>query len=293
MRTATIEAPVALACGDDPDRWFEPPYYEEAKAACKGCPILGECREIGWRAEFGVFGGLDENDRHRIDSKRFAREAKTRRLCSIQGCKEPHDANGMCAKHWQRQYVHGDPLHVPFSGALKNSLTCIFPGCKRAYAAKGYCKRHYYRFESSNGDALGRKDHVSRSDEQHAEIHRLLNVAIDAWRKTESANDECVQGIEVALKYANSVLTRGELDAIYGMGVRLTVDLDRMSQHQGAKTEEARMRYDAIIQMIALGGSRHEVARQLGVSTRTVDRAMRHLTTGIRPRRVPEYQVQK
>lgn len=35
-----------------------------------------------------------------------------RRLCSIEGCGNPHEARGWCPKHYMRWQRNGDPEHV-------------------------------------------------------------------------------------------------------------------------------------------------------------------------------------
>jgi len=62
----------AACAGTDPDLFFpEPDEGEDAAAAkviCAGCPVRAEC--LAWAlaapAQFGVFGGLDERERHGI-----------------------------------------------------------------------------------------------------------------------------------------------------------------------------------------------------------------------------------
>lgn len=293
MITAT-DAREKLACEENPDDWFNPRLYEKAKAACQGCPIRGECQEIGFAAEYGVFGGLDEHDRQRIRPKEEPKRRKSQRRCGLKGCNEPHDANGLCSKHNQRMYVHGDPLYVPYSKAKKNSSKCGFPGCPHPYAAKGFCRNHHGRWFRYNGDVLGGKDHVSRSDETHEEIHRLFNAAMNRWFEVdETADTECLGLIEHAIELADRRLTRGEMDAIRGMGIKLTVDTSRMPRAYGMPEQEATMRHQAIVHMFVLGESKPEVARMLGVSKRTVDRALRAITTGVPARSVTRYQVER
>lgn len=43
----------------------------EAAAVCAGCPVRAQCREWGLQRELhGIWGGLTENDRHAIRSRR-------------------------------------------------------------------------------------------------------------------------------------------------------------------------------------------------------------------------------
>lgn len=300
--------PDDYACSTQPDAWFTTHLYDMAKAACNGCQIFAQCREIGWSQEYGVFGGLDENDRRRIDQRRFEDRIHERRVrvraedednrrrpartCIISGCGRRVDANGMCGMHWQRQYTHGDPNHEPFSGALKNSVKCRFPGCERPYAARDWCKSHYDRHKAT-GDILGSKSNIMRSDERHAEIHRLLHAAMEEWHKGSSTTETCLELVEGAIEEASGVLTRGELDAIRGMDIKLVAKVDKEPWAGGPKALEMEMRYNAIVQLALLGTQRRDIALQLGVSLRTVDRATRMMTTGIRARarETPQYRV--
>lgn len=61
------------ACQDtDPEAFFpdqsQQPFM--AIALCNTCPVMAQCREAGMDERFGVWGGLTENDRRRIRSKR-------------------------------------------------------------------------------------------------------------------------------------------------------------------------------------------------------------------------------
>ena len=48
---------------------------ERAKAICADCPVVGECREYGMAENFGIFGGLTENERRQVRRRRCARRA--------------------------------------------------------------------------------------------------------------------------------------------------------------------------------------------------------------------------
>ncbi|MBA0127901.1 WhiB family transcriptional regulator [Haloechinothrix sp. YIM 98757] len=45
---------------------------ERAKAVCRSCPVLLDCRRYALRAEeqYGVWGGLDEGERNRLIATR-------------------------------------------------------------------------------------------------------------------------------------------------------------------------------------------------------------------------------
>ena len=57
--------------GANPDDWFSKPgtaRTERAKALCKTCPVMEKCAKVGLEdgIPFGVWGGLDYEDRKRI-----------------------------------------------------------------------------------------------------------------------------------------------------------------------------------------------------------------------------------
>ena len=60
----------AACAGTDPDLFFPEPDEDAAaaKVICAGCPVTAEC--LAWAlaapVQFGVFGGLDEQERHAI-----------------------------------------------------------------------------------------------------------------------------------------------------------------------------------------------------------------------------------
>ena len=57
----------AAPCRDNPDLMFpENEIYNEAKRVCESCPVISYCLEIGLHEKFGVWGGLDPIDRHRL-----------------------------------------------------------------------------------------------------------------------------------------------------------------------------------------------------------------------------------
>lgn len=74
---------------------------------------------------------------------------KPTRICSIEGCDNPHRARGWCAAHYARWKNHGDPLaevHTP------SPEQCSVDGCENPCVARGYCNGHYVRWKRS-GDA--------------------------------------------------------------------------------------------------------------------------------------------
>ncbi len=75
------------------------------------------------------------------------------KMCSIDGCKERHCANGYCRTHNYRFKRYGNTTtfrQVQAKGVTKG---CLVDGCNNKHQAKGYCKKHHYRF-IKHGDPL-------------------------------------------------------------------------------------------------------------------------------------------
>lgn len=65
-----------------------------------------------------------------------------KRICSIDGCTNPHLAKGYCNAHWKKWKRHGDPL---WQRPLAPERKCTVNGCENKYHAQGYCPMHYLR----------------------------------------------------------------------------------------------------------------------------------------------------
>lgn len=59
-----------LCRDDDPDKWFPigtagpaQRQAEEAKAICRRCPVRDACLDAGMDADYGIWGGYDEDER--------------------------------------------------------------------------------------------------------------------------------------------------------------------------------------------------------------------------------------
>jgi WhiB family redox-sensing transcriptional regulator len=66
------------ACAGYPIEWWFPTRGEptdQAKRICATCPVLGPCREAGYRERFGVWGGVSARGRRRL---RVAAQATAR-----------------------------------------------------------------------------------------------------------------------------------------------------------------------------------------------------------------------
>lgn len=66
----------------------------------------------------------------------------SRKVCSVEGCSNSIHGKGLCGKHYQRMWKHGDPTYQP-----KKYATCIVDGCNRGVRSSGslYCEKHYGR----------------------------------------------------------------------------------------------------------------------------------------------------
>lgn len=85
----------------------------------------------------------------------------SKRTCSIDGCKRPHEAVGYCKPHYQRLHIYGDPLGKrceTCSRPLAEVYTsikgqrycsdeckprCSVDGCDSPVRKRGWCASHY------------------------------------------------------------------------------------------------------------------------------------------------------
>lgn len=81
-RLVTEEAWMAdAACADVPVEVFFPGpgrnLAAEAKQVCEDCPVRRDCLQYALdnRFEYGVWGGLNERERHRFRNRRILRSA--------------------------------------------------------------------------------------------------------------------------------------------------------------------------------------------------------------------------
>jgi WhiB family redox-sensing transcriptional regulator len=77
-----VDAELFFPVGDGPAAREQ---AEEARAVCRGCSVLGQCRELELttvsgrlRNEFGVFAGMSADER-RVELHRRARQARRAR----------------------------------------------------------------------------------------------------------------------------------------------------------------------------------------------------------------------
>jgi WhiB family transcriptional regulator, redox-sensing transcriptional regulator len=72
-RWVTDWSSLGRCAGTDPDALFvQGKAQREAKAVCKGCPVIAECLAdaLDNRTEFGVWGGMTERERRALLRRR-------------------------------------------------------------------------------------------------------------------------------------------------------------------------------------------------------------------------------
>lgn len=74
-----------------------------------------------------------------------------KRTCNVEGCEDPHNADGYCLRHYMRVRRSGDPGPV---GLLKvRPDVCVIEDCGKPHKGYGLCSTHYARYKRS-GDPL-------------------------------------------------------------------------------------------------------------------------------------------
>lgn len=72
--------------------------------------------------------------------------SKPNRQCSVAGCEAKHHGRMFCQVHYNRCYVHGDPLAGGERRPRGRSRICKIEGCERKLSARGMCEMHYARW---------------------------------------------------------------------------------------------------------------------------------------------------
>ena len=85
--------------------------------------------------------------------------AKTKRICSIDGCGKHAIKRGWCNAHYKRWWKRGDPLAVA-PRAQRINAPCSVDGCSGLTggpgAARGYCNKHYHVWHKYGDPLAGR-----------------------------------------------------------------------------------------------------------------------------------------
>lgn len=98
------------------------------------------------------------------------------RTCSVDGCEEQHYGRGMCGKHYQRWWKHGDPLG---KAPKRVRPQCSIDGCDSPNDSQGLCRVHYGRLKR-NGDPLAKPQRTPRGE-----------CSVDGCQKIENAKGLC------------------------------------------------------------------------------------------------------
>lgn len=87
-------------------------------------------------------------------------------ICTIAGCKKPHEARGWCRKHYARWRRLGDPLGGGRRRPAPADGQCTIESCGRPHHGRGFCSTHYARFQKY-GDPLGGWDRFDTPEESY------------------------------------------------------------------------------------------------------------------------------
>ena len=80
----------------------------------------------------------------------------TRKLCSVEGCKNSSYVRGWCSKHYARWSRHGDvQATTRQSPGTWHGVECGVAGCDGPVIARGWCQGHYARWRRTGEVASG------------------------------------------------------------------------------------------------------------------------------------------
>lgn len=95
---------------------------------------LGLCMAHRWRLKTWGHLGTDLPINH---------PGQNKLICKVDGCNNGVRSRDMCAKHYTRNQLYGDPLATKKTG--KPPRLCDIPGCGRKHHALGLCIMHRLR----------------------------------------------------------------------------------------------------------------------------------------------------
>lgn len=114
--------------------------------------------------------------------------------CSVEGCDKPANVPGtvkdLCAAHYRRRKIYGDPLGAP----PPRPTICSVEGCERPIKARGWCSLHWdrwYHHGSTDDRPFGNPkikhcngcDGVYPRDTDNFYVHRSTSDGLDAYCK--------------------------------------------------------------------------------------------------------------
>lgn len=80
-----------------------------------------------------------------MTTKNLPLDAKSIKICSVEGCTFRPKAQSLCNKHYQRFRNHGDPNHELVREP--SNRRCSMPECDKTHQAQGLCHTHYTRLK--------------------------------------------------------------------------------------------------------------------------------------------------
>ena len=98
----------------------------------------------------------------------------TARPCAIEGCGKQIRARNWCAMHYQRWWVHGDPLKASKPGMRSRGRKCSIEDCDRAHKGHGLCAMHMQRLRA-HGSPLQSQRYEYFTTREKARCHIVLD----------------------------------------------------------------------------------------------------------------------
>ena len=101
-------------------------------------------------------------------------KGRSARSCAIAGCGKLIRARNWCAMHYQRWWVHGDPLKASKSGMRSRGRKCSIEDCDRAHKGHGFCAMHMQRLRA-HGSPLQSQRYEYFTTRGKARCHMVLD----------------------------------------------------------------------------------------------------------------------
>lgn len=185
------------------------------------------------------------------------RRPKPPKPCSIEGCEDRCHARGWCMRHYLRWFRTGATL------SRAGRPLCELPGCGGLHYGRGWCRRHYRRWEV-NGDPLGADHPVGTPP--HPETPAL-------WRRTTPLVRADIRAAMTAWSLGRSADVVLYVGRAQGHGRHLSRLEREVVDGMIADARKGQARTAQLVAELVEAGMRApDIARQLGVSERTVRR---------------------